>query len=231
MDTQVAQTPEWVTLCSKAAPIAAVIVFAAPIPTVRNIIKNKSVGKLPLLPYSSMVGSTFVWITYGMMRSEIKVWAPNLIGLVLGLCYCYFFRRFTLPSASNLPGTFFQHVIGIIILIVLTLTLQITGQSDFIGKMGVALCIVMFASPLAVINEVIQTRSAKNIPLPFTIACLINCLFWFISGVFDYRDFNIYFPNLLGLVSAMTQSFLFILYGSALKESDIELPILFNTLL
>ena len=65
MDTQVAQTPEWVTLCSKAAPIAAVIVFAAPIPTVRNIIKNKSVGKLPLLPYSSMVGSTFVWITYG----------------------------------------------------------------------------------------------------------------------------------------------------------------------
>ena len=52
-------------LCGKAAPIAAIFVFMAPIPTIRRVSEEKSVGNLPLLPYSSMISSAFVWVVYG----------------------------------------------------------------------------------------------------------------------------------------------------------------------
>ena len=38
--------------------------------------------------------------------------------------------------------------------------------SLLIGKLGVIVCIVLFASPLAALKEVIATRNAKSIPLP-----------------------------------------------------------------
>ena len=57
--------PLWVTFCGKAAPVASIVVFMAPIPTILKVSKDKSVGNLPLLPYSSMICSTFVWVLYG----------------------------------------------------------------------------------------------------------------------------------------------------------------------
>ena len=89
--------------------------------------------------------------------------------------------------------------------------------SEFIGKEGVLFCIILFASPLAVLRHVIVTKSAASIPLPFTVACTMNCALWSIVGVWKIRDFNIYFPNLLGLTCAVTQLVLKAVYGNRAK--------------
>ena len=60
-------TPAWVSFCSQAAPVVASVVFLAPLPTIQNIVKEKSVGSLPLLPYSSMVVNSFLWAAYGAL--------------------------------------------------------------------------------------------------------------------------------------------------------------------
>jgi MtN3/saliva family. len=65
MATAVKTSPEWVTACGKAAPLISSGVFLSPLPTVQNIIREKSVGNLPLLPYSSMCVNSFMWMTYG----------------------------------------------------------------------------------------------------------------------------------------------------------------------
>ena len=77
----------FVQLCGNLAPIAAVIVFCAPIPTIKQISKDQSVGSLPLLPYSSMVANCFLWLVYGLLKHESKVWSTNLIGLIMALIY------------------------------------------------------------------------------------------------------------------------------------------------
>jgi len=59
-------TPAWVIACGQAAPIVSSCVFMSPLPTVQNIMQEKSVGDLPLLPYSSMCVNAFMWMTYGM---------------------------------------------------------------------------------------------------------------------------------------------------------------------
>lgn len=64
--TAVAAVPKWISLCGTAAPFSALAVFAAPVPTIQKIIKEKRVNAgLPLLPYSSMVVNSFVWFVYG----------------------------------------------------------------------------------------------------------------------------------------------------------------------
>ena len=82
-----------------------------------------------------------------------------------------------------------------------------------IGNLAVLFCVAMFASPLAALKTVLQTKSAKSIPLPFTLATVLNCFLWSVVGLFDMHDVNVYFPNLLGLGFGMAQVFLRLLYG------------------
>jgi len=55
----------FVNLCGLIAPFSSIAVCLAPIPTVNKIASDRSVGNLPLLPYSSMFVNGFVWVVYG----------------------------------------------------------------------------------------------------------------------------------------------------------------------
>mmetsp|Transcript_30486 Transcript_30486/g.35027 ORF Transcript_30486/g.35027 Transcript_30486/m.35027 type:complete len:235 (+) Transcript_30486:66-770(+) len=212
----------WVSLCSRAAPLVSTGVCLAPFPTVANIVKLRSVGSLPLMPYSSMVVNSFVWVVYGIMKNEVKIWSPNAFGLLMSSYYCMQYRRFVPKKASNLPGTLSQHVrYGFLLM---TLTVLMATQlskgiaTDLVGKLAVFLCVILFISPLSTLKTVIATKSAKSIPLPFTLACMMNCFLWSIAGIFEMKDFNVYFPNLLGLSSAIAQFVLIMLYGDGSKR-------------
>lgn len=93
--------------------------------------------------------------------------------------------------------------------------------SQIIGKEGVLFCIILFASPLAALKHVIVSKSAASIPLPFTVACLFNCVAWSCVGIWLMEDFNIYFPNLLGLSCAIAQLALKVMYGDRPKSTDL----------
>ena len=99
-------------LCGRLAPIAAIGVFCAPLPTIRGVVADRSVGSLPLAPYSSILASTFVWVVYGTMRQEPKVWTANSVGFVLGLYYWAEFVRFSPKKSPTLPGTNTENVAG-----------------------------------------------------------------------------------------------------------------------
>jgi len=214
----VIQTPTpFVSLCGQAAPILSSFLSVAPLPTIQKIVKEKSVGNLPLLPYSSLVVNAFLWLTYGLLKNEYKVWAPNAIGFIMGIYYCIQFRNFCPQNAKTLPGTMSQHIQGVIFMLISTLlvvgSMSKKLATTVIGKTGVMVCIILFGSPLSTLKTVIMTKNASSIPAPFTITCLLNCFFWSVFGLFEVHDFNIYFPNILGLASAIAQLFLLVLYG------------------
>eukprot|EP00957_Ditylum_brightwellii_P038826 2934714-Ditylum_brightwellii.AAC.1 len=144
--------------------------------------------------------------------------APNSVGLLLGSYYFTTFRRHVSIGAANLPGTASQHWNGLVIFIAFILLVATTLTKDlaveFIGELGILICMIMFASPLSTMKVVIETKSADSIPLPFTIACVINCVLWSVVGVLDMNDFNIYFPNLAGLAAGSAQLVLKGLYGN-----------------
>ena len=222
----------WSTLvdvCVIIAPIACVMCFLAPLPTIVRISRDKTVGKLPLLPYSSMISSSFVWLIYGILKGLPSVWGPNTVGLALGAFYFALFVRNCGPEATDLPGTAKQHLHGTIGIVSINLCLAVMGASgvgyatDMIGKEGVVMCIVLFSSPLTVLRSVIATKSAASIPLPFTLATFVNCIAWFVLGWWKAKDFNIYFPNVLGLSCAVAQLVLKGVYGNGTGGAKEEL--------
>ena len=217
----------FVDLCTNMAPFAAVFVFMAPFPTIKKVREGKTVGTLPLLPYSSMAASAFIWTAYGILRGEPKIWSSNVIGLFLGLYYMFYFIQHSPKAAPTLPGSVRQHTVSVIIVFAATLMVALSpvmNPAALIGPFGLALTIGMFASPLSALKTVVQTKSAASIPLPFTIASLVNCLAWSVAGLFRMKDFNVYFPNLLGLSFSLAQVALKLTYGDGIKGHAAQLP-------
>lgn len=172
-----------------------------------------------------MVANSFVWVMYGLMKQLPSVWGSNAIGVLLGAYYFTTFAHHCGPMASNLPGTVEQHLKGSGAIILFNLCLAASGAKnacDIIGKEGVLFCVILFASPLAALKHVIVTKSAASIPLPFTLACVVNCTAWFVLGWWKLVDFNIWFPNLLGLGCAVTQLVLKGVYGNRVSGAKEE---------
>jgi solute carrier family 50 (sugar transporter) len=212
-------TTNWIVeTCSQLAPITSMILFAAPVPTIIQIISSKSVGSLPLLPYSSMIANAILWTTYGILRKESSIYTCNGIGAVLAILYLLQFIRYSPSKSSTLPGSVLQHVSVITLVaigaIVLALQTYIKNPADIIGSIAVLFCIAMFASPLSALKTVIQTKSASSIPLPLAIASIANCLLWLVTGVYKMKDFNVIVPNFMGLASGIAQIALKLKYGN-----------------
>ncbi|KAG7363308.1 sugar efflux transporter [Nitzschia inconspicua] len=243
MVTETAVAP-WVSACSNSAPAASMVLLLAPMLTIKQVVSSKSVGNLPLLPYSSMVANCFLWTAYGILLQQSKLWATNGIGLILGLIYFLQFIKFSPPKAPTLPGSIRQHAQAVSVIVFGTfgwcakcyLTSQKVSSwpaqaAKLVGNAAVVLCLVMFASPLSALKTVLKTKSAKSIPLPFTLATVLNCFLWAVAGLKDFHDFNVYFPNLVGLGLGLTQVGLKLVYGDGPKsgttmtkaESEVEL--------
>jgi len=195
-------------------------------PTIQQIMQTGAVGSMPLLPYSSMLSNAFLWTTYGLLKREPKIWSCNVIGVFLGAYYCVNFVK-NLPKHKNasvfdvstptLPGSVRQHFQGVMAVIfgilLLAFAKPFANTTNLIGNIGVIICMVMFASPLSVIKVVLETKSAKSIPLPFTLISCLNCFMWSMFGWFEMKDINVYLPNLMGLMSGLVQVALKIIFG------------------
>lgn len=143
----------------------------------------------------------------------------------MAIWYLFVFTRYCPKSSPTLPGSVAQHFQGCALIMGLTVltavALSIPQAAQIIGNAGVVLCVGMFASPLAALRTVCETKSAKSIPLPFTVAAVINCFLWSVVGLLDMKDFNIYFPNLLGLLFSLIQVALKLIYsGDGEKPKD-----------
>jgi solute carrier family 50 protein (sugar transporter) len=221
-----------VNLSAQIAPAASILVFLAPMPTILSITKDRSVGSLPLLPYSSMFSSTFLWMIYGVVKQEPILWKTNGVGLIAVLYYLKEFIKYAPPAAPTLPGSVKQHLLACIAVIVAT-SLTAIGMSspeNLIGSVAVVFCLVMFASPLSALKTVLDTKSSKSIPLPFTIASTANCLLWAVAGKWKLHDPKVYVTNALAFTFGLAQIGLKLIFregtGSTMSMSDLkELPL------
>lgn len=220
--------------CGRIAPASSMVLFLAPLPTLLMVARQKSTQNLPLLPYSSMVCSSILWVAYGVLKQDPRIWSGNAVGLVMGLLYLATFVRYhRTPSSSdasksNLPGTVSQHVNAVGSIAVLTAYLLAQKQTDVVGVLAMAFCVLMFGSPLAATKLVLQTQSSAHIPWPFTMASFTNCALWSICGIFDMKDVAVILPNVLGFTLSTMQVLLkWIFPGNPSKDrgKSVESPV------
>jgi hypothetical protein len=51
---------------------------------------------------------------------------------------------------------------------------------------------------------------------------LFNTTAWFVAGYWQMKDFNIYFPNMLGIVSAAAQVLLKCMFRKQSRDAKVE---------
>jgi len=219
--------PQFVNVCSHLAPPLSVLLCAAPLPTIRQVAQTQDVGSLPLLPYTCMAANGAMWATYGILQHQAAIWVPNGIGLLLALYYCAEFIKVAPKEASpTLPGSVNQHV-GLLGAMGVAIAATVASghvNADLIGQAAVVLCIALFASPLASLQTVLQTKSAHSIPLPFTLASLAACFAWCVTGFCQLHDLNVIIPNTLGLVFGLAQVSLKLKYGNGNQQAQESSP-------
>ena len=211
--------PKWLEVCNQLAPCSSVLCSLAPLPTILHVSQTKSIGSLPLLPYTSMITNSVVWALYGHLARMPSLKYANIIGISLG---SYYFREWAAAASKSAARSINYHKLAIswVVLINSFVAFRFPRKvaTEIIGKEGVFAFILLFASPLSALTDVITSKSAAAIPLPFTVASTINCSLWSVVGVLLMNDFNIYFPSILGLLCALVQLSLKGIYGDCVAS-------------
>ena len=193
-------------LCGRLAAPASLLVSAAPLPTINKIKSQNDVGDLPLLPYSCMACNCILWTCYGALRHSPSIWMPNGLSFVLArLYYMHSFIENAVEQPINDDRTIglqTRAVAGIIGAAGLAFHYDC---SEAVGSAAVLLCMALFASPLSTLKTVVETKSAESIPLPFTVASLLACFCWSVTGLIELHDMNVIVPNFTGFLFGLAQ--------------------------
>jgi len=78
---------KFLDVCSQLAPITSVLCSLAPLPTIREVSRTKSVGNLPLLPYSSMTANGVIWALYGYLVDSPQGKCILCVLCIMHVCY------------------------------------------------------------------------------------------------------------------------------------------------
>ena len=138
--------------------------------TALKIVRDKSVGTMPMLPFASLVANCAIWTWYGALLNEgagdTTVMLPNASGMCVGLLASAIYLKYS-PS-KQLPlvaGT-----IGIVGAVsAAAMTMPSAEVLPYIGYLGDLLAVVLMASPLSTMRSVIQEKSTRSMALPISV--------------------------------------------------------------
>lgn len=199
--------------------VISILVFASPIKTFIGIVKKKSTENYKGIPYVTTLLSTSLWTFYGLLKPDgLLVTTVNGAGVLFQLSYVILFIIFapkdkkvtTLKLVGLFNVVFYGSVIGATLL-----AMHGSLRLTFVGIICAALTNGMYASPLAVMKNVIKTKSVEYMPFFLSFFLFLNAGIWS-AYAFLVKDVYIAVPNGIGFVLGSAQ---LILYGIYKKKS------------
>jgi len=192
--------------------------YFSPIPAVLERLKAGSLGALNPIPTTCIVLSTFAWLMYAFSVPNAWVVASNLPGA----CAAMAALTMTLPlmkGAKQLLAVQATLVGGTALNLCLWSYLIFSGlpaaaRSRLLGLYASAFFILLAASPLTTITNVIARRDSSSIYAPMTVAQCTNCALWSVYGFWGAKDVFVWGPNVTGLILGLLQLLLKVLFPS-----------------
>lgn len=141
-------------------------------PTMLSIIKEKTTGERSALPYVAMLANCSVWTVYGALRADATCMLVNGLGAAFGSLY-------TLTFALNTQQpmrAYFALLAAVVGGASGAALLFEQAAAAPIGILGATACMVMLASPLATVREVLTSRSTASMPFAMTVAGFFNAM-------------------------------------------------------
>jgi len=190
--------------------------YVAFLPGIRDAVAAGSLGSLNPIPVVMQLISTISWSNYGLAIKNPYIALSNVPAVVLSMWAVASVLPLIkdskqLKTVKNLLVGGTAAVIGLWTTLVFAVNPAKMGFA--LGAAATALCIILFASPLTALSEVISQKDSSSIYAPFAIVQTANCLMWFLYGlkIWDYWVFG---PNATGLVLALIQLALLAIFPS-----------------
>ncbi|KAI3769379.1 hypothetical protein L6452_00481 [Arctium lappa] len=219
-------SPQTFEILKQAAGVAGNIfafgLFVSPIPTFRRIIRNQSTEQFSGMPYIYALLNCLICAWYGcpfISSDNILVTTVNSVGAVFQLSYIIIYitcaeKRKKFVMSGLLVAVF---CLFAVIAIGSLLVSDLEVRHLVIGFLSCATLISMFASPLSVMNLVIQTRSVEFMPFYLSLSTFLMSTSFLLYGIFNLDPF-IYVPNGIGTILGIAQLALYFYYNNKSEE-------------
>lgn len=206
--------PVLVTAVRTCATLAACYLFASLMPTLRQVKRDKSVAQVPALPILSMFANCIGWALYGFLAQDyFPLVATNLIGLAFSVYYLVIYYQNSGIRRKLVQQQLLATIAAMALLALYPLvsTAPPDEVQAHMGYAAIAICAVMFGSPLAVVKEVVRTKNTDLLPFTMILTGVVNCSLWLTYG-FILMDFIVIVPNAINIILGLIQVSLFVIF-------------------
>ena len=204
------------------ATIICIYFFLAPVVPFLQVLKGKlnykdSPGVLLIMSFMNCI----LWADYGLVKNDFQVYFCNAIGgsttLIWITIYLIYLGNQNVGLGLLYNVGLILVLVGIMLVFYFVVPLEITGYSAMIFN------VLMYAAPGEKIYQVINTKNYRLIPIFSVIGGFAASFCWLIYGLFQ-KDLNIIIPNGLGLVAAILQVIVYLIYYFKSKETAPDIP-------
>ncbi|KAG3021523.1 hypothetical protein JG687_00012609 [Phytophthora cactorum] len=200
----------------------------SPAPDMYRVHKFKTTGQMALLPLVLMCFNNHLWLLYGLLTgSYFPLCAAALVGEIAGFVFTSVYYRYS-RNTLEARRTFCAAFLGMA-LVTLYVLLGVAGKTaqpfdqvvQSLGYVGAAINICMYASPLATIKVVLETKSSASLPINLCTMIFLNCCMWVATSIVD-DDMFVLIPSIIGLVFSGVQLPLYVIYRPTTPYVDLD---------
>uniref|UniRef100_H3GD91 Sugar transporter SWEET1 n=2 Tax=Phytophthora ramorum TaxID=164328 RepID=H3GD91_PHYRM len=200
----------------------------SPAPDMHRVQQFKTTGQMAVLPLVLMCFNNHLWLLYGLLAGSIfPLCAAALVGEIAGVIFTAVYYRWARNTLET-RRTCSAGAVGmaLVTLYVLLGVAGRTGQSydqvvQSLGYVGATINICMYASPLATVKVVLETKSSASMPINLCSMIFLNCCMWVATSIVD-NDMFVLIPSVLGLVFSGVQLPLYFIYRSTNPYVDLD---------
>ncbi|GJN07895.1 hypothetical protein PR202_ga25766 [Eleusine coracana subsp. coracana] len=204
--------------------ILSFLVTLAPVPTFYRVYKKKSTESFQSVPYVVALLSAMLWLYYALLTRDVLLLSINAIACVVQSVYLTIYivyapkeaMAFTLKLLCTLNVALYGGMVAF-------LQFYVKGHHrvSIAGGIGAAFAFAVFVAPLAIIRQVIRTKSVEFMPIGLSFFLTISAVVWFLYGLL-MKDFFIAMPNILGLLFGLAQMALYFVYRNPKKNGAVS---------
>ncbi|EXB54069.1 Bidirectional sugar transporter SWEET2 [Morus notabilis] len=200
--------------------------FVSPVPTFRRIVRNRSTEQFSGIPYIYALLNCLVTLWYGtplISPDNVLIMTVNSVGALFQSVYIILFIVYS-DKPTKVRALVLLLAVFSIFGVVVGGSLQIIDpliRRNVVGLMSSVCLVSMFASPLFIINLVIQTKSVEYMPFYISLSTFLMSTSFFLYGILNYDAF-IYVPNGIGTILGIVQLALYFYYKNSAAEDSKE---------
>lgn len=203
-----------------AGVVVGIMLSLAPIPTFIDIVlHSKTTGGYTVAPYISAFMCCTTWLTYAIVAggSKSDLIPLNAVSFGIYSIYCGLFLFYS----ENKSKVIRVYMAAVGILAVVVCVAMFVKSLLLIGIIATIANCLMFAAPLAVMNQVIKTRSVRYMPFLLSLMSLLCASVWLLWAILA-TDYFVLIPNALGTFFGIVQLILYGVYWRLSRQENDE---------